>query len=531
MLPLAELREFLLRIRVDALSFAALTILSSFACDRWARMRYGVKITTRRTAIAVIAVLGGATIAAEWNGRVLGDVDLGRRLAVLLGAAVIVALVLYQHVQSARFRACLRAHLQNERRAQLAVEDAKRANRAKSDFLVTMSHELRTPLNALLASADFLLRSRLEPTQRMHATTLAHEGTRLGTILNEVLDLRKIEEGRLTLDRLPFSPGDIARDVAQLFMARAEEKRVALEIDAPLPAGLLVAGDARRFRQVLVNLVDNAVKFTARGSVTLAVHYAAPAGAATAAALVVRVRDTGAGIAAEQRARLFGVFEPVGYAPQAHANGPGLGLALAQRLVALMGGELLVQSKVGEGTEFSFALAVSPIVVAAHHTADAATAPAPDARPRVLIVDDVAANRVLLQLFLEQQGFAADQACDGEDAVKLAGKTRYDAILMDLQMPNVDGYMAVRRIRAAETSDHRALILAVTGCVGKETRDRCLAAGMDDYFTKPLELRKFCRTVTQLLAARSLDPHAGGRSDLRAGVTREAPAPLPQIAE
>ena len=507
MLSLSDLREPLLQMRADAMLFVGLTVTAFAGCRRYLRIRDLATLPVRRTIAALVAIVCSSIVLAEWNGGPIAPGDemvFTRRAVVFLGAAALVALVLRHAVQLSRMRARLRVHLQNERREQAKTRDAAQANRAKSDFLVTMSHELRTPLNALLASADFLLRSRLDPNQRVHVTTMAHEGTRLGTLLNEVLDLRKIEEGRLTLDRLPFSPGEIAAEVAQLFAARAEEKRIELKLDAPLPPGLLVAGDARRFRQVLVNLVDNAVKFTARGSVTLSLTYAAPPGGATIAALMVRVRDTGVGMSAAQCKALFAAFAPAGAATVASHAGPALGLAIAHRLVALMGGELIGQSAPGEGTELSFALAVSPIIAAGSLGAESFGRAVPlDVRPRVLIVDDIAANRVMLQMFLEQHGFAADLANGGEQAVTLAKQCRYDAILMDLNMPDIDGYAAARRIRSTEPAGHRALILAVTACMGQETRDRCLAAGMDEHFTKPLELRKFCRTLTQLLAARS----------------------------
>lgn len=513
-----ELCDALSKLRAGALGFTIAVSIAILAVRRRVPSR-AERTRSTITALMLLALAIGS-VAAEPAAPIL------HRIIILGASATGIIVVLRHALERARWLERMRAHIRLERRFAAARTAAEQANHAKSDFLVTMSHEIRTPLNALLASADFLLRTRAEPASRAHLTTIVNEGLRLGSILNEVLDLRRIEDGQMVLERLPFAPGGVARDVVELYGARAHEKRLELRLDPPSPAGLLVAGDPRRFQQVLVNLVDNAVKFTPAGSVTLSLTYVAANTTADSALLQVRVRDTGVGISSEQREGLFAPLARPGYAPMLNA-GCGLGLVIAQRLVTLMGGEIVVRSDPGVGSEFSFSLPVAPIVVAGTDADDPTGEPTPTARrPRVLVVDDVAANRVMLRMFLDQHGFATDQADSGEEAVRLATQHPYDAVLMDINMPVVDGFTATRRIRAAEPPGRRTLILAVTASIVIGTREQCFAAGMDEHFTKPLELRKFCRTLTHLLAARSAGARAESAIAAGAAVTRRDPEPL-----
>ncbi len=418
-------------------------------------------------------------------------------------AAIMSFLFIREHVlrrrSRTRFRTRYRSLLALHRNGRKAQAAAEAGSRAKSEFLVSISHEIRTPLNAIVSAADAVSRMPLDRVQRTQVTRIMNESTRLGRTLNDVLDLRRIEEGHLVLQRVPLSPTETARDVVELFAARAKEKGLALELESDLPAGLLIAGDPRRLRQAIANLVDNGIKFTQRGRVTVTVSHTAALSANAVALLAIRVADTGIGMTTEQRTSLlagnFGSLTSAGLA------GHGLGLAIAQHLVRRMGGEITVRSVAGEGSEFGFTLPVSVL-----NAPDAATesphAIACDGRRRVLIVDDVAANRIMLQMFLEQQGFSADYASGGEEAVNLAARNRYDAILMDLQMPVIDGYTATQRIRIAERPGQRTVIVAVTASGDAATRQKCAAAGMDAHFTKPLQLQKFCTDLTDLIGRR-----------------------------
>jgi signal transduction histidine kinase/ActR/RegA family two-component response regulator len=498
-MPLSpHLRETIIRLHVDSVVFV-IAMAGVYAIWRTQTLRGGHRIAARTTAACVATTLAAIAIA-EWAGE-LGDTNdwiIARRVLVLMLGVATIALQLRLTSQLSRYRQRLRRHLRKERTLRDAAASADRANRAKSDFLVTMSHEIRSPLNALLTSADFVLRSPLDDAPRRHATAIVNEGMRLGSALNEILDLRRIEEGRLVLDRVPFSPATTAQEVARLFSARAEEKHLELTVAINTPTSLLIAGDPRRFRQVVINLVDNAIKFTQRGGVTVTVDYHSPRESGMPSVLGLRVRDTGIGIPAAQRAVLFpsSPAEP-------HPNGKGLGLTIAQELVRLMGGEIFVRSTPGEGTEFAFTLPVSAIPGSDEDWPKQPTESTHFQQRRVLIVDDMAANRVMLQMFLEQQGFVVEHAEGGEQAVQLAVRNRYDAILMDIHMPLVDGYTATKRIRANERPGERSLILAVTASGDKASRERCLSAGMDEHFAKPLDLRAFGLTLSELIASNS----------------------------
>jgi CheY-like chemotaxis protein len=277
-----------------------------------------------------------------------------------------------------------------------------------------------------------------------------------------------------------------------LFSARAVEKKIDLRFEAQLAGPLLVAGDPLRFRQILVNLVDNAIKFTPRGSVTLFMEWHGAAGANFHGRLSVRVRDTGIGIPPAKVKDLFQMFMQADTSTTRRFGGTGLGLAICHRLVALMGGEIAAQSKQGEGSEFSFSLPLAPLSLPAEAEAShVQPAPSFSTPPRILVVDDLETNRFLLELLLRRDGFEPELAGGGEEAIRLATEKTYDAILMDLQMPDIDGYTATRRIRASEPPGRHTPIIALTASTAKGTRERCLAAGMDEHLTKPLDLPRF----------------------------------------
>ena len=270
---------------------------------------------------------------------------------------------------------------------------------------------------------------------------------------------------------------------------------------------MLIAGDPLRFRQVLLNLIDNAIKFTAQGSVTLFLHWTPPARAESQGQLAVRVQDTGIGIPAEKLKNLFQKFMQADTSTTRRYGGTGLGLAICQRLVALMGGEIAVRSEPGEGTGFSFTIPAASVAPPEEMLVAPAEPSSPSAhRPRILIVDDMDTNRFLLEVFLTRNGFEPELAAGGAEAIRLAGAKKYDAILMDLQMPDVDGFTATQRIRAAEPPGHRTPILALTACITKGTREKCLAMGMDEYLTKPLDLRKFKALLERFIPSASQTP-------------------------
>ncbi|MSU23413.1 MAG: response regulator [Opitutus sp.] len=434
----------------------------------------------------------------------------GLRALALAGTTLLITVLLISATQLALLRAELRERADTERQLQRAKTAADDASRAKGDFLAVMSHEIRTPLNAVLGFASLLSETKLDEAQRGYLATITGEGTRLSALINDVLDLSKIEEGRLALERLPFAPAETAHEALRLLGTRALEKQIALRFEAQLVGPLLVAGDALRFRQVLVNLVDNAIKFTPTGSVTVFLTWAPPAAGDPQGRLSVSVRDTGIGIAVEKQKGLFQMFMQADTSTTRRYGGTGLGLAICQRLVMLMGGEIAVRSAPGEGTDFSFFLPAAPVAL----PEDALPTPlestaGPAHRPRILVVDDMQTNRFLLEVFLSRNGFDPDLASGGEEAIRLAASHRYDAILMDLQMPDLDGYTATRCIRAAEPPGQHTPIIALTASIAQGTRDKRLAAGMDEHLTKPLDLRKFKTLLTNFVAVAAPSALAG----------------------
>ena len=399
----------------------------------------------------------------------------------------------------ARERARERAEA--ERQLQLAKVAADEASRTKSDFLAVMSHEIRTPLNAVMGFANLLSETKLDEAQRGYVATITSEGARLSSLINDILDLTKLDEGKLALEHVPFSPVETIREVLRLMGARAAERKLDLRLEAQLAGPLLIAGDPLRFRQVVLNLVDNAIKFTPSGAITVFVNWAQSALDTSQGRLQVRVRDTGIGIAPEKTKDLFQMFVQADASTTRNYGGTGLGLAICQRIVGLMGGEIGVQSTPGQGSEFSFSLTAPRVLLPTEPlTSQAAPPSGPVSSPRILIVDDMETNRLLLHVFLKQGGFEPDLAINGEEAIRKAAESRYDAILMDLQMPGIDGYSAAQRIRASEPPGHRTPIIALTALVAKGTREKCFEAGMDEHMTKPLDLQRFRALLHQVTA-------------------------------
>jgi signal transduction histidine kinase/ActR/RegA family two-component response regulator len=499
----------MVRFRADAIAIALMAVAACWLCRSALRKRGADRELSRFTCLTVIAVAIGGSLLAEWTSLVLGYPEsaalstiVQARAAVLGAAALLGGGLLIAAARLALLRAELRVHADTRQQLQMAKQEADEASRAKSDFLAVMSHEIRTPLNAVMGFANLLAESRLDETQRGYVATITTEGSRLSAIINDILDLTKIEKGRLVLEQHPFAPAETVQEVFRLLSPRAAGKKIELRFEAHLAEPLVVEGDPLRFRQIIVNLVDNAIKFTPCGTVTLFMLWAPATTAGERGQLGIRVVDTGIGIPAEKIHGLFQMFTQADTSTTRRYGGTGLGLAICQRLVKLMGGEVTVHSVPGEGSEFAFTLplqvhrfACEPVV------SESNTTPAPP--PRVLVVDDLEINRFLLELLLQRGGFDPQMASGGAEAVRLVAENQYDAVLMDLQMPDVDGYTATRRIRAAEPPGQRLLIIALTASIAKGTREKCLAAGMDEYLTKPLDLQKLAHFLKTLRRTRT----------------------------
>ena len=375
---------------------------------------------------------------------------------------------------------------------------AEHSSAAKSRFLATVSHEVRTPLNGIMGMAQLLQRSSVTPEQMAQLATLCDSARHLQTVIGDLLDLSRIEFGKLALDDRVFVLDDTVREVTGLQHALAQEKGLRFDVEfAPgLPARMV--GDASRIKQVLHNLIGNAIKFTAQGQVAVRVD-------AVAGRLRFAVRDSGKGIAPEVLESLFDAFEQ-GPAATLHArSGTGLGLTISRKIARAMGGDVVYESTGTHGAAFVFSLPLRP--ASAHAVAAPPSAVAPPPAPifsgHVLIVDDNPVNALVASAMLERMGLQTDSAEDGAQALALMRTRCYDLVLMDCQLPVLDGWEATRRWRMAEDASHRLPIVALTANAVAGDRERCLAAGMDDYLAKPFEMGDLANIVERQLARAS----------------------------
>jgi signal transduction histidine kinase/ActR/RegA family two-component response regulator len=415
----------------------------------------------------------GMMVASGARGQVLGW------LAAAMGAAALALGLLGLRLRDARKR-------------------AERALALRSQFVANISHEIRTPMHGVLGMAELLEQTRLDESQQRYARTISATGRDLLRLLNDLLDFAKLESGKLALETIGYPPGEVAREAGNLFEAAAAAKGLSLDVAVGDSVPGWIKGDPARVRQILMNLLGNAVKFSENGRIQLRVE-----AGAKAERIRFSVKDEGIGLAPDQEKHIFEAFTQGNGSTSRTYGGSGLGLAICRHLVDLMGGEIGVRSRKNAGSEFWFeipAVAAPPRKEPSAKRGAAAEASSGVEGLRVLVAEDNPVNQRVLTAHLTKMGCNWAVVSNGEEAVAMARKENFDVILMDGQMPGVDGFEATRRIRQFDGERGRVPVIGVTACAFEEDRLRCLDAGMNAVVTKPYTAADIRRELRALPA-------------------------------
>ncbi len=389
-------------------------------------------------------------------------------------------------------------------RANMLAQEATVANQAKSEFLANMSHEIRTPMNAIIGFSEMLAEQNLTKEHKEYIYTIMNNGKALLSLINDILDFSKIEAGKLDIEKTKFSLAELLASIESIAKPNAQTKSISFKIDVGEGVPTHIFSDSARLRQCLVNLVGNAVKFTEEGYVCLSLSVQHRDGDPH---VCFDVEDTGIGIAEDKQRTIFDSFTQADSTTSRKYGGTGLGLAITKRLAALLGGSLTLSSNRGKGSVFSLEIPAGVNIEEQSSLSEKDLAIKPTTQPQIadwerlsgsiLVAEDILANRLLIKLLLEKMGFDVSLAKDGLEAVEKTMAEIFDMIFMDMQMPNMDGYEATRKIRESGVS---IPIVALTAHAMQGDREKCIAAGCDDYLTKPIDRHKLRTTLHKYLS-------------------------------